>query len=260
MDRGTSLALGEKAYGFVAGAAGSNQPKEWHLRERFPRFVVVLGLALIPLVGTPASAAPSDPWAVDWLAPNSESGLRASSPAGPNFSSAGLFPAVEPARPSAERPRALFLDSSQEPAQARPRAIEYSHGYEVRRKIHVYASFAMIPLFVTQGILGAKLYNEPTDGVRSAHKAVAWTIAGLFGANTVTGLWNLKEGWKNPVHRKLRLTHGLLMLGADAGFLATALNAPNREGTSGDKSTHRALAITAIAAATTGYLVMIFGR
>jgi hypothetical protein len=230
------------------------------LRERFPRFVVVLGLALIPFVGTPASAAPSDPWAVDWLAPNSESGLRASSPAGLNFSSAGLFPAVGPARPSAERPRALFLDSPQEAAQTRPRAIEYSHGYEVRRKVHVYASIAMIPLFVTQGILGAKLYNEPTDGIRSAHKAVAWTIAGLFGANTVTGLWNLKEGWKNPEHRKLRLTHGLLMLGADAGFLATALTAPNREGTSGNRSTHRAVAITAIAAATTGYLVMIFGR
>ena len=235
--------------------------KEWHLRERFPRFVVVLGLALIPFTGAPAGAAPRDPWAVDWLAPNSESGLRATSFAGPNFSSAGLFPPVEPARPGAPEPRlALFLDSPQEAAQTRPRAIEYSHGYEVRRKIHVYASFAMIPLFVTQGILGGKLYNEPTDGVRSAHQAVAWTIAGLFGVNTVTGLWNLKEGWKNPEHRKLRLTHGLLMLGADAGFLATALTAPNREGTSGDKSTHRAVAITAIAAATTGYLVMIFGR
>lgn len=229
------------------------------MRERFPPFVVVLGLALIPLMGTSASAGPKDPWAVDWLAPNSESGLRASSPAGPSFSSAGLFPAVEPARLPADRSRALFLDSEQEAAQTRPKAIEYSHGYEVRRKIHVYASFAMIPLFVTQGILGAKLYNEPTDGVRSAHKAVAWTIAGLFGANTVTGLWNLKEGWKNPAHRKLRLTHGLLMLGADAGFLATALAAPDREG-NGNKSTHRALAITAIAAATTGYLVMIFGR
>ncbi len=235
--------------------------KEWHLRERFPRFVVVLGLALIPFTGAPAGAAPRDPWAVDWLAPNSESGLRATSFAGPNFSSAGLFPPVEPARPGAPEPRlALFLDSPQEAAQTRPRAIEYSHGYEVRRKIHVYASVAMIPLFVTQGILGAKLYNEPTDGVRSAHQAVAWTIAGLFGVNTVTGLWNLKEGWKNPEHRKLRLTHGLLMLGADAGFLATALTAPNREGTSGDKSTHRAVAITSIAAATTGYLVMIFGR
>jgi hypothetical protein len=239
--------------------------KEWHLRERFPPFVVVLGLALIPFAGTPASAAPNDPWAVDWLAPNSESGLRASSPAGPTFSPAGLFPAVEPESVvgpnfSSAVPAALFLDTPQEAAQTRPHAIEYSHGYEVRRKIHVYASFAMIPLFVTQGILGGKLYNEPTDGVRSAHKAVAWTIAGLFGANTVTGLWNLKEGWKNPEHRKLRLTHGLLMLGADAGFLATALTAPNSEGTSGDKSTHRAVAITAIAAATTGYLVMIFGR
>lgn len=224
------------------------------MRARFPWFVMVLGLVLIPLAGVPASAAPRDPWAIDWLAPNSESGLRASS------AWQVSFPTVEPSHISTQPSRTLLLDSAQEAAQTRPHAIEYSHGYEVRRKIHVYCSFAMIPLFVTQGILGAKLYNEPTDGVRSAHKAVAWSIFGLFGANTVTGLWNLKEGWKNPEHRKLRLTHGLLMLGADAGFLATALEAPNREGTSGDRSTHRAIAITAIAAATTGYLVMIFGR
>jgi hypothetical protein len=224
------------------------------LRERLRWFVVVLGLGLIPLAGGSASAAPRDPWAVDWLAPNPESGLRASS------AWAVSFAAAEPARARlAGSSRSELLDSAQEATQTRPRAIEYSHGYEVRRKIHVYASFAMIPLFVTQGILGAKLYNEPTDGVRSAHQAVAWTIAGLFGANTVTGLWNLKEGWKNPEHRKLRLAHGLLMLGADAGFLATALTAPDREG-DGNKATHRAVAITAIAAATTGYLVMIFGR
>jgi hypothetical protein len=34
---------------------------------------------------------------------------------------------------------------------------------------------------------------------------------------------------------------------------------PRQKG-NGNKSTHRAVAITAIAAATTGYLVMIFGR
>jgi len=226
------------------------------LRDQLPRFVIVLAFAFVALGSAQAGASPRDPWRIDWLDPsNSESGLRASS------ASAVLFPPIE----ASDRAVALSLsepslESAGQAAQPRPHAVEYSHGYEVRRKIHVYVSFAMIPLFVTQGVLGAKLYNNPTDNVRSAHKAVAWSIASLFGVNTVTGLWNLKEGWKNPVHRKLRLTHGLLMLGADAGFVATGLLAPNREGTSGNRSAHRAVALTSIATATTGYLVMLFGR
>ena len=54
------------------------------------------------------------------------------------------------------------------------------------------------------------------------------------------------------------------MLGADAGFLATAATGPGGEDREErfrveDPSTHRALAFTSIGAATAGYLVMLFG-
>jgi len=141
--------------------------------------------------------------------------------------------------------------------------VEYSHGYEVRRKIHVYASFATLPLFATEIYLGEKLYSgnyDPSGGTRGAHQFVASSIAVLFGVNTVTGLWNLKEGWKNPEHRSLRLAHGLLMLGADAGFVATGMLAPNKEGEGGNRSAHRAVAYTSMGVATVSYLMMLFGR
>jgi hypothetical protein len=117
------------------------------------------------------------------------------------------------------------------PAQGpRPVAFEYSDAYHTRRKIHVYASFAMVPLFVTQYALGDSLYTDATDGKRTAHAIVGSGIGALFAINTVTGVWNLWEGRKDPSRRARRLTHGILMLGADAGFLATAMLAPDDEG------------------------------
>ena len=161
--------------------------------------------------------------------------------------------------PAADPEQVSQTSSSAQGATAPPpRAFEYSEGYHTRAKIHRIASFATLPLFVTQGILGGSLYNNPTDGRRTAHQAVAASIGGLFALNTTTGLWNLLEARKDPNVQKRRLVHGLLMLGSDAGFLATALTAPPEEG-GGSRATHRALAITSIGAATTGYLIMLFG-
>src|SRR5690349_23899959 len=93
----------------------------------------------------------------------------------------------------------------QDPNQtARPKAIEYSEGYETRAKIHKYASFATLPLLGTEAILGQKLYNDPaglTSGYKGAHIAVGTAITGLFALNSVTGVWNLVEGWKDPNHK-----------------------------------------------------------
>jgi hypothetical protein len=152
---------------------------------------------------------------------------------------------------------ALDLEQSAPPQVA----IEYSDAYRVRAKIHKVASFATLPLFVTEGFLGQSLYSNPTEGKKSAHLAVASGIGVLFGVNTVTGVWNLVEARKDPNHRGRRLAHGLLMLGADAGFLATAATGPSSEHgeSSGSRSTHRALAFTSIGAATAGYLIMLFG-
>jgi hypothetical protein len=108
------------------------------------------------------------------------------------------------------------------------RAVEYSDAYRLRARIHRVASFATLPLFATEGFLGQSLYNNPTESKKSAHLAVGAGIGALFGVNTVTGVWNLVEGRKDPNSSRKRWVHGLMMLGADGGFLATAMTGPGR--------------------------------
>ena len=72
-------------------------------------------------------------------------------------------------------------------------------------KIHRWASYATIPLFATEWVLGQKLYNfTGGQGVKTAHGWVAGGLAGLFGVNTVTGVWNLMEARKDPNGRTKR--------------------------------------------------------
>lgn len=141
-------------------------------------------------------------------------------------------------------------------------AFEYSDGYRTRAKIHKIGSIAMVPLLATQGFLGASIYKDPTPEKKDWHRRVAWGIGGLFAANTVTGAWNLIEGRKDPEKRKLRTIHGILMLAADAGFLATAAMRPDTSQPDfvGQKSTHRAVAFTSVGVATVGYALMLFGH
>lgn len=141
-------------------------------------------------------------------------------------------------------------------------AFEYSDGYHTRAKIHKIGSIAMVPLLATQGFLGASIYSDPTPTKKDWHSRVAWGIGGLFAANTVTGTMNLIEARKDPEGRKLRVAHALLMLASDAGFLATAVMAPDSKQSdfAGQRSTHRAVAFTSIGLATTGYLLMLFGH
>jgi hypothetical protein len=151
--------------------------------------------------------------------------------------------------------------AAQAPPSPRPMAFEYSDGYRTRLKIHKYASFAMLPLFVAQYAVGQKLYDgNASDSTRSAHSALAAGTAVLFGVNTVTGVWNLSEGRKDPNHRTKRMVHGILMAVADAGFVATGALAPeNEEGhSSGNRSTHRTVALTSMGVATVAYLMMLF--
>jgi hypothetical protein len=207
---------------------------------------------------TYAAAATRNPWAVDWMDPAG----RAAETAAPWRVEFVPLEAPDRATPQAMSLTAdAFQDPAAQPPSVRPKAFQYSDGYETRRKIHVYASMAMLPLFVVQGVLGSKLYDgDFTEGQRTAHQWVGGSILALFGLNTVTGLWNLKEGWKDPHQHKLRVTHGLLMLAADAGFAATVLAAPSPTDDFSTHSTHRALAYTSISLATAGYLIMLFGR
>ena len=162
--------------------------------------------------------------------------------------------------------RAQDADAPGQDQTARPKAIEYSQGYETRAKIHKYASFATLPLFATELALGQSIYNDPnarTSAARNAHIAVGTAITGLFALNTVTGVWNMWESRGDPNHRTRRLVHGILMLGADAGFLATFATGPGGRNTTtvnAEKQTHRTIALTSIGLATGSYLMMLIGN
>jgi hypothetical protein len=158
--------------------------------------------------------------------------------------------------------------TAEDPQAARPRrpmAFEYSDGYRTRLKIHKYSSFAMLPLFVAQYVVGQKLYDGTgSDSTRSAHGALAATTAVLFGVNTVTGVWNMVEGRKDPNRGTKVKVHGILMLLADAGFVATGAMAPDRErgdftyeGGGTSASTHRTVALVSMGVATAAYLMML---
>lgn len=206
------------------------------------RFVSVVALALIASVAAPASAEPI-----------------VHIPAvhfGASFQPQTTVP-VETAPL-----RFDVADAPQQGSAPPPVAFEYSDGYKTRAKIHKIASFATLPLFVTEGFLGQSLYSDPSSNKKDAHLAVAAGIGALFAVNTVTGVWNLVEARKDPSHRGLRWAHGLLMLAADGGFLATAALGPDSEngGDSSGRSTHRAVAFTSIGLASAGYLVMLFGN
>jgi hypothetical protein len=141
--------------------------------------------------------------------------------------------------------------------------IEYSHAYKTRLKIHKISSFAMLPLFGTELVLGQSLYDgNGGDSKKGAHAAVGVAIGALFGVNTVTGVWNLWEGRKDPHGRTRRIVHSVLMLAADAGFTITAALAPESEhGNIQDgRSAHRTAAIASVGLGTAGYLLMLFGR
>jgi membrane-associated phospholipid phosphatase len=148
-------------------------------------------------------------------------------------------------------------------------AIQHSDAYETRAKIHKYASYATLPLFAGEIALGQSLFNSstPGGGNKGLHSAVGAGIIGLFGLNTVTGAWNMfGEGWQEHDGRTLRLVHGLLMMAADAGFVATWASAPHgdRFGTSStfdqDKRVHRNIALTSIGVGTAGYLTMLLAN
>jgi hypothetical protein len=145
-------------------------------------------------------------------------------------------------------------DSVRTPGQA----VQLSDAYYTRLTIHRYASYAELPLFGAQYLLGNKLINGTiSESTRTAHKVVGFTLGGLFAVNTVTGVWNLIESRHEKEGRGTRLLHAGLMLAADAGFAYTGTLASNAtHGTQDDKRKHRNAALVSMGFATTGTLVM----
>ena len=157
-------------------------------------------------------------------------------------------------------------------ASQRPRAIEHSDWYYKRLAIHKAASFATAPLFVAEYIVGDKLFDDDdaSSNLKSTHQALATGIGVLFGVNTVTGVWNLWESRHETQGRARRMTHGALMLVADAGFVATASLAPEgddgaevedeAEGGSSGRNRHRTVAISSMGISLASYLMMYFWK
>ena len=222
--------------------------------------LLIAGLFTVGFHATYASAATRNPWAVEWLRADD----RARPSPGPSTWQTLFEPTAAEATPPPVRVEAA--DGQDAPA-ARPRAFEYSRGYDTRRKIHVYASLAMVPLFVTEGILGQKLYNGGfTDGERTAHQWVAGGIGALFAVNTVTGVWNLWDSRHDEDGRTRRYLHSFLMLAADAGFVWTGATAPGEHERLGDptldsqRRKHRTIALTSMGVSLASYAMMLLWK
>lgn len=144
-----------------------------------------------------------------------------------------------------------------------PKAIVYSDGYNVRLKIHKFLSWGTIPLMVGQGVVGQKLYNGSGGGtLKSVHSSLATATGVLFGINTVTGVWNLWESRNDPNGRKKRWIHSVLMLAADAAFLATSATAPEYEDgeREGNRAFHRSAAFVGFGSASIAYAMMLIAK
>jgi len=240
----------------------------WHLRRsrlnvlllrRFMRLMVLGVAAMLLAVGSARADSPDpptlfpartvhEPWHIGWA-----SSIEARAPTSRALSQPFPSPVLETTDVQA----------------LHPAAVEHSRAFETRSKIHKYASFATLPLFGVQLALGQSLYNGTgnTDAKKGAHAVVGAGIVGLFGVNTVTGVWNMfgAEGRRDKTGHALRLMHGLLMMAADVGFVATSVSTPDshdrRPGSfDSGRSTHRNLAIASISVGTAGYLLMLFGN
>ena len=166
-------------------------------------------------------------------------------------------PVLAPFVPAARTP-SMFVRAPAETAAVQ--AIEYSDWYERRLTIHKWASYTTLPLFAFQYVAGQRLFDESSDApgwARKGHAVAATGVAALFGVNTVTGVWNMWEARTDPAGRKWRTAHGVLMLVADGGFVATGLLAEKAEGSPDDRRLHRNVALSSIAVATVSYLMML---
>lgn len=153
------------------------------------------------------------------------------------------------------------------PDTTRRRAIEYSDAYAIRLKIHQIGSYAELPLFAAEYVLGQKLLTDERNNVnlrgsslRGAHRTVALGLGVLFASNTVTGVWNLVESRHDPAGRTRRWIHSLAMLAADGGFLLTAQSAGQARRTDAGANRHRNLAIGSMSLAAASTIMMWLWR
>jgi hypothetical protein len=142
-------------------------------------------------------------------------------------------------------------------------AIEYSNGYYTRLKIHRVLSFAMLPLFAGSFITGDQIIRKGDDApgwARSLHKPLAAGTAVVFGANTITGVWNLWDSRKDPAGRAKRYIHSILFIAAGAGFVYAASKAEDESAAGGGSQNHahRNIALASMGISVSSWALMLF--
>ena len=153
------------------------------------------------------------------------------------------------------------------PADTEPhrrlKAVTLSDAYETRLAIHKIASYATVPLFTAQAIIGQQLFvaeqagNRPSKGLRDTHDLLAVGVGALFAANTVTGSMNWWETRSDTIGRTWRTIHGSLMLASDAGFAYTALLGTNARHLESSRVQHKNWAIGSASVALVSYIMML---
>lgn len=189
-----------------------------------------------------SESAPS-PWT------SSPAGLPASAPS----------PATPGGQPAPSTSPALPVVPADTPVK-RPRAVVYSDWYARRLAIHRVASYTLLPLLAAQYYTGTQLMAKGSDAplwVIRSHAPLATTAAVVFGVNTVTGVWNMWEARHDPNGSGARTAHGLLMLVADAGFLAAGAMGHPAVQDGNIRSLHRTIALSSMGAALVGYAIML---
>lgn len=145
----------------------------------------------------------------------------------------------------------------------RARAVTYSDGYAKRVAVHKALSWAMLPLFAASYVSGNQLLDKGSDApdwAETVHPIAATGSAVLFGANAVTGTWNLWEGRKDPNGRTRRVLHSVLFLAASGGFAYAGSIADDAEENGAIRERHRNVAIASMSASTASWLIMLIGN
>ena len=170
----------------------------------------------------------------------------------------------------APRPAAVAWHATQDTTaqdtvpRPRRRAVQYSDGYATRVQLHRALSWGMLPLFALSYLSGDQLISKGGDApawARRVHAPAAGATAVLFGANAVTGVWNLWEGRQDPNGRVRRFLHSATFLAASGGFTyaGSVLADEARESPEGRRR-HRTVAVSSMALSTASWLVMLVGN
>ena len=162
------------------------------------------------------------------------------------------------------QPAGLAMFVADTVPRVRRKAVVYSDGYATRLRIHKTLSWGMLPLFAASYFSGDQLLTKGIDApswARSMHGPAATGSAILFGANTVTGGWNLWEGRKDPNGRTRRILHSVLFTAASGGFAYAGTKlADDAEENLSARRNHRNLALGSIGVSTVSWLIMLIGN